>query len=112
MCSNDFGGGSIGDNPTDGASLRPVTADDVVLMTAPESPTVDAVNVPFSESVDVPAFNVLFVLSNKQLFFGEKQSHVCGNVMIPHPDYEYTYVFGGYGMSNVGWVTLDLYIQN
>ena len=89
-----------------------MTADDVVLMTAPESPTVDAVNVPFSETVNVPAFNVLFVLSNKQLFFGEKQSHVCEKVLIPHPDYEYTYVFGGYGMSYIGDVTLDLYIQN
>lgn len=89
-----------------------MTADDVVLMTAPESPTIDAVNVPFSEAVHVPAFNVLFVLSNKQLFFGEKQSHVCENVINPHPDYEYTYVFGGYGMSYIGDVTLDLYIQN
>lgn len=89
-----------------------MTADDVVLMIAPESPTVDAENIPFSEVVHVPAFNVLFVLSNKQLFFGEKQSHVCENVINPHPDYEYTYVFGGYGMSYIGDVTLDLYIQN
>ena len=89
-----------------------MTADDVVLMIAPESPTIDAVNVTFSEVVHVPAFNVLFVCSNKQLYFGEKQSHVCGNVNSPHPGYEYTYVFGGYGMSYIGDVTLDLYIQN
>lgn len=99
------GGGS-------GGSLRPATADDVLLMYGVEGPNGDVVE--FSNTISIPSFKALYIMSNKPLYAGGNMNYALKNdsYFSPHPDYAYTYQLGKYDTSSSNPITLDLYIQD
>ena len=99
------GGGS-------GGGLRPITADDVLLMFGGEGPNGDVVE--FSNTISTPSFKALYVMSNKPLYAGGNMNYALktDSYFSPHPDYAYTYQLGNYSISQNSPITLDLYIQD
>ena len=109
MCSNYFGGGVDNDAPTDSISIRPVTADDVVLMLGGESPST---TLEFSSNIVAPSFQALYIMTNKDLFMGQNQSHLLKPALIQQEGYAYTYQIGEFTTSQTDNVTLDLFVKD
>ena len=82
-----------------GGGLRPITADDVLLMYGAEGPNGDVVE--FSNTITTPSFKALYVMSNKPLYAGGNMNYALKNdfPFSPHPDYAYTYQLGEYSIS-------------
>ena len=100
------GGGSIDDNPTDGVSLRPVTADDVILY---KTNQFGEEEIPFSNTIVVPGNNGLGIKikdNKKSLFF-------TGRTAVIITAFEGGELYGTIGFGEETTINLeDVYIKD